>query len=410
MKIRSITYFFNPGWPLLEARLLKAKQFNSGARPVFEKAGYEVQSTRLVSVPFPRLIKSWESDEPVEFAQELEQGARQAGYGYAAAGPATLDEPDSYTAVPAMLSATQDVFFSGVIADRQTGISLPAVKACASIIQRASTITPDGFTNLRFGAAANVAAGGPFLPTGYQEGDAPSFAIATQAADLAIEAVSGAKSLKDVRENLVNLVEKHAQVITKASQQLAREFNLAFGGIDFSLAPFPEQVLSFGEALERLGVPSVGLHGSLAGAAFLTDALDQARFRRAGFNGLMLPVLEDYILAKRAGEGTLTLKDMLLYSAVCGTGLDTVPLPGDASQEQLAAVLLDVAALSLRLDKPLTARLMPVPGKAAGDPTHFDFGFFADSGVMSLEAGLLSGLLAGDETFLIAPRNKPTNL
>ena len=95
-----------------------------------------------------------------------------------------------------------------------------------------------------------------------------------------------------------------------------------------------------------------------------------------------------------------------MYSAVCGTGLDTVPLPGDASQGQLAAVLLDVAALSLRLDKPLTARLMPVPGKAAGDPTHFDFGFFADSGVMSLEAASLTGLLSGDESIQISDHKK----
>ena len=60
----------------------------------------------------------------------------------------------------------------------------------------------------------------------------------------------------------------------------------------------------------------------------------------------MLPVLEDYTLAQRAAQGVLSVKDLLLYSAVCGTGLDTVPLPGDSSQEQLSALLLDVAALS----------------------------------------------------------------
>jgi hypothetical protein len=233
----------------------------------------------------------------------------------------------------------------------------------------------------------------------------PSFAIATQAADLAVQAVNTAKSLSETRTNLVRLVEEHAESIVKAARTLTETFGLPFGGIDFSLAPFPEQSLSFGEAMERLGVPAVGLHGSLAAAAFLADTLDQARFPRAGFNGLMLPVLEDYILAKRAGEGKLTLKDLLMYSAVCGTGLDTVPLPGDASQEQLAAVLLDVAALSLRLDKPLTARLMPLPGKAAGDPTHFDFGFFVDSRVMGLEAAPLSGFLAGDEAFNLTRRS-----
>ena len=34
------------------------------------------------------------------------------------------------------------------------------------------------------------------------------------------------------------------------------------------------------------------------------------------------------------------------------------------------ALLLDVAALALRLNKPLTARLMPIPGKKAGRNTN----------------------------------------
>ena len=41
--------------------------------------------------------------------------------------------------------------------------------------------------------------------------------------------------------------------------------------------------------------------------------------------GLMLPVLEDPVLAKRAGEGRYGVQDLLLYSSVCGTGLDVVP-------------------------------------------------------------------------------------
>jgi uncharacterized protein len=101
----------------------------------------------------------------------------------------------------------------------------------------------------------------------------------------------------------------------------------------------------------------------------------------------------------------LSIKDLLLYAAVCGTGLDTVPLPGDTSTEQLEAILLDVAALAHRLDKPLTARLMPIPGKVAGDPTGFDFAYFANSRAMSVQAGSLSGLLKGDEAIDIRPRS-----
>ncbi len=110
-------------------------------------------------------------------------------------------------------------------------------------------------------------------------------------------------------------------------------------------------------------------------------------------------MLEDAVLARRAAEGSLTLKDLLLYSAVCGTGLDTIPLPGDASPSQIGALLLDVAALSARLGKPLTARLLPIPGKKAGDPTMFSFDYFANSRVMALEAEDLGPILGGKESF-----------
>lgn len=179
---------------------------------------------------------------------------------------------------------------------------------------------------------------------------------------------------------------------------------MAFKGIDFSPAPFPSRERSLAEAAERLGVPAVGLAGSLAGMAFLAESLDRAQFPRTGFSGLMLPVLEDAVLAERAAQGSLTVTDLLLYSAVCGTGLDTIPLPGDVTVDQLSAILLDLAALAQRLDKPLTARLMPVPGKRAGDPTNFDFAFFANSRVMAIQAQPLTGLFAGDESFDLEAR------
>ena len=96
-----------------------------------------------------------------------------------------------------------------------------------------------------------------------------------------------------------------------------------------------------------------------------------------------------------------------MYSAVCGTGLDTIPLPGDSSPELLAPLLLDLGALALRLDKPLTARLMPVPDKQAGERTNFDFPFFANSRVLPLSSEGLDKHLAQQPVIPIEPRPKP---
>lgn len=96
----------------------------------------------------------------------------------------------------------------------------------------------------------------------------------------------------------------------------------------------------------------------------------------------MLPVLEDTVLAQRAIEGRYGVSDLLLYSSVCGTGLDVVPLPGDIAREELAALIGDVAALSQKYQKALSARLFPVPGKKAGEMVSFDNPYLTDCVVM----------------------------
>jgi uncharacterized protein (UPF0210 family) len=98
----------------------------------------------------------------------------------------------------------------------------------------------------------------------------------------------------------------------------------------------------------------------------------------------MLPVLEDYGLAMRNIDGTFNLTDLLLYSSVCGTGLDTIPLPGDVSEEKLYALLLDIASISNKLGKPLSARLMPVPDRKVGEMTDYAFEYFANTKIMNV--------------------------
>ncbi len=407
MKIRSITCFIDPSYPLNEQRLKVAGEFLQIARPAFVNAGYEVQSARLATVPFPRLLTELKPGKLARLAQQLEAAAIDLGYAYISLGPALPELTGSYGLIPEALAATQNAFFSGLMTtpdDSEGGVSLKAVHQCAGVIHDASSISSDGFANLRFAALANVPAGSPFFPAAYHLGDEPCFALATEAAELAVTAFSQAASLDEARNNLVSSMEWHARAMTNTAREVERQSRVKFGGIDFSLAPFPSEECSLGTAMERLGVPKLGVHGSLAAAAILADTMDQADFLRAGFSGLMLPVLEDATLARRAAEGSLNVMDLLLYSAVCGTGLDTIPLPGDTSVEQLSAVLLDLASLALRLAKPLTARLMPIPGKNAGDPTGFDFAYFANSRVMSLHAVPLVRFLSGDESFTLHRR------
>ena len=408
MKIRSVTCFLDPraqapfGSTPYNA-FDRLGRMAEQAREVFGRAGLEVQTTRLSTTPFPTLYPVEEVENAVALAQALERDAAERGFDYLSLGPALPAHPGSAALVLPILQNTRSVFLSGMMT-QGSQVFPGMVRAYAQIIQAAAALEPDGFANLRFAALANVAPYGPFFPGSYHGGGRPAFSLAIECADLAYGAARKAASLSAFRQSLLTTLDNQATRLTSYANHLAQQFDMDFRGIDFSLAPYPSEWSSLGAALESLGLSSLGRSGSLAAAAFLADTLDRGAWLRAGFNGLMMPVLEDSTLAARS-SGALRVHDLLMYSAVCGTGLDTVPLPGDTSAEQIYALLLDVAALALRLNKPLTARLMPIPGKQAGDPTTFTFDYFANGTVMQLDAAPLKGLLVGEGPFEVRQRS-----
>lgn len=383
MEIRSITLFCQPDYP---AQHVSA--FFAATRRLFP---VPVQTRRLALPPFPQW---WEEDDDREAACRLGEKWQPTGADYVSLGPVQLEHDASWISrLPALLGAGEAIFASAEVANTRKEIDPTRASLIGELIQSASTIEPNGFGNLYFTALANCPPGSPFFPVAYHDGGSPSFALAIEGADLAVTAFREARTLVKARQQLVSAIEAEADALVRVAEGLADTQGIAFTGLDFSLAPFPTDDKSLAAALEVLGLPSLGSHGSLFAASFVAEALHRADFPRCGFSGLMLPVLEDSVLALRAGSGQVTIQDLLSYAAVCGVGLDTVPLSGDVGRDQLAGILLDVAALACRLDKPLTARLMPLPGLRAGDPVHFDFPYFADSRVMPLAPTGVNGLL-----------------
>lgn len=395
MEIRSVTLFCEP---TLEPAV--AADFFAEAR---RSLPLPVQTARVATTPFPNW---WDKNAPLASeAQAIAGRWQSAGANYISLGPVQLHHDPAWLAlIPALLAATDVLFTSAEIADTAGQLDTGRCLAMASIIQQVSTILPNGFGNLYLAALANCPAGSPFFPVAYHAGGPPAFALAAESADLAVQAMQSANTLDEVRQNLVAAIEQEAAKLSAVAQELAAAHGILFGGIDFSLAPYPTNDKSLAGAMEALGLPWIGAAGSLFTAAFITEAIGRASFPRCGFSGLMLPVLEDSVLALRTAEGRVTIQDLLSYAAVCGVGLDTVPLPGDIAPASLAAILLDVAALATRLDKPLTARLMPLPGLAAGDPVHFDFPYFADSRVMSAAGTGVARLLERPERITMKVR------
>jgi uncharacterized protein (UPF0210 family) len=286
-----------------------------------------------------------------------------------------------------------------------------ALRAATEAIVAIAAATQLGLGNLRVAAAAGVGPGSPFFPAAYHHGDDPWIAVGPEAAALAVETTNDERQMTNDHHadfssfvfrpsSLVNTalsrlsaaIEDHDARIGQALKDVAAETRVYFAGCDWSLAPHPDPSRSIGAAIEALSGVPFGAWGTLAAVRGLTGAIRTARVTQLGFSGVMLPVLEDPILAQRNAEGRYALRDLLAFSAVCGTGLDTIPLPGDSTAEQIVGVLEELAALAGALRKPLTARLLPMPGLEAGDLTMFAAigdsplaGGLCDSRVMRIE-------------------------
>jgi len=392
MEIRAVTIHCQPEFALEESA-----SFLAAARGAFQ---FRLQTVRLATTPFPEWISSPEISSHA--LGVLAARWRQTGAEHISFGPVLLRHDREWIGLVPRL-AEAGLFSAIEIADRDGHIDLDRVTDTARAIVVTSKLLPDGFGNLFFGALANCGPGHPFLPTAYHGGGRPSFAIAVEAADLAVESFLTSTSLTEARERLVSAIESAAISLQDSATELAEKSSVDFAGIDFSLAQYPADGRSLGQAIEALGLAWIGGHGSTFAAAFVADAIGRANFKKVGFNGNMLPVLEDTVLSRRVIEGRLSISNLLNYAAVCGVGLDTIPLPGDISISSLRGMLLDIAALATRLDKPLIARLMPIPGLVAGDQVSSDFEYFADSAVMAADDEGPDGLMNTNERIALRP-------
>jgi uncharacterized protein (UPF0210 family) len=394
VKIRAVTLGLELPLPeVVDAPLIAAGRFLETARTAFDRAGIEVQTTRVAGADLgPRLHEL--GDALPAWAARTEAAARANGVEYLSLGrlPAGAPAVVAEQLAP-ILAAGEIAFFSADLVDGRLP-SVPMAQACARAVKLLAATTPQGFGNLRFAATAHCPPNIPFLPAAYHGGGAPKFSLAVQAADVVVQAFDGPGGMSEIEDRLVGGLEAACEPLERVAYQLGAEHGYPFVGIDLSPAPFPDDASSIGAAIERAGVDRFGAPGTLYVSALVTRAIRRTRVRRCGFSGLMLPLLEDSVLARRGAERPSSLHELLLYSAVCGTGLDTIPLPGDISESELAGIYLDVAALSVALDaKPLTVRVMPVPGAAAGDLTSFSFDYFANSRVLPMAGAGAAGIL-----------------
>jgi uncharacterized protein (UPF0210 family) len=376
-KVRAITAFVRLTPSGMDSQLADALRFLQAAKANYNKRGYEVESVRITTQPFPQIVKGMSQSDALALLQRIDAWAQQNSLD-PNIGPAMLhdsDSMDSLELLKQVLTKTKVLEASIVVADHD-GIHWKSVRAAAEAVKYAADNSVHSQGTFNFTATAMLAPYGPFFPGSYHVGPGREFAIGLEGAGV-VQRVFASATVSDAAERLTAELSKYAVECEGIAKEAAQATGWTYKGLDPTPAPLGK--VSIGAAIESLTKLKFGSSGTMTAAAAITRAVKAVPVQQVGYSGLMVPVLEDAVLAKRWSEGTFNVDSLLAYSAVCGTGLDTVPLAGDVTVDQLAAMIGDMASLAWKWRKPLAARLQPVSGKKAGETTEFDDPFLTNA-------------------------------
>ncbi len=382
-KIRAITAFINLDRVRYKEQVADALKMLRRAQTTFESRGYQVQTIRIATQPFPEYTKGLTKEQTIAFFKEYDALAVKEKFA-ASIGPAMLNADDSAAQgemLGEILFNTKSLNASLVVAGEE-GVRWNAVGTAARVMKKLEE-TEHSQGNFRFAAIAMVPPLTPFFPAAYHTGFGHQFAIALESANIVAAAFKDARDLGMARQRLIDALAATAFDVERNAGRVDQETGWAYMGID--LSPAPSGDVSIGAAIENLTTQPVGMGGTLTAAATITAAVKDVKVKQTGYSGLMLPILEDTRLAQRWSEGHISIDALLSYSAVCGTGLDTIPLPGDITAEQLSLIIGDMASLAFKWHKPLSARLLPVLGKGWGEMTEFNDPFLVNAKLQSLD-------------------------
>ncbi len=370
IKMRCVTAFVRLDRASYQLQISEAVNFLKIAQTTFESRGFTVQSLRIATQPFPEYTQGLSREQALQFFKNLD-GLAQMQNVVISIGPAYLsgDDGDAQADLLADVLKNSKSLYGSVSVTTSAGVNWPAVRTAASVMKKLSDGTLHSEGNFQFAALASVPQATPFFPAAYLTGLGHQFAVGLESANEVSAAVHDVPDLPTAKRRLIDLFFELSSSVENVALRIDSERGWTYLGLD--LSPAPSKDASIVTGIESISHQPLGSNGTLSAVGVITSAIQEIGLRKTGFSGVMLPVLEDPVLAERWNAGLVSLDALLSYSSVCGTGLDTVPLPGNTTVEQLSRIIGDVATLSVKWNKPLTARLLPVAGKAAGQQTEF---------------------------------------
>ena len=371
-KVRAITGFVRLDRAQLAKQVGDALTVLRSAKREFEKQGYGVESLRIVTQPLGELVDGLSDPDALALLQRFDALSTKERF-LPGVGPAMLrdsDDPRPMRILARALSTLPNIEGNAVLAG-EDGIHWKVIRESAALLREVTDHSPGSIGSFNFTGTAMLQPYSPFYPGAYHTGAGRQFSIGLEGASVVQEVFSARpRDFDGAVAELTRQLTVHAKVTESIGQRVASATGWTFAGVDPTPAPLGG--VSIAAAIESYTGARFGSSGTMTAALIITTAVKAVPVKQVGYSGLMVPVMEDKVLARRWAEGGVNIDSLLAYSAVCGTGLDTVPLPGDVSEEQVSRIFGDVASLAWKWRKPLSARLQPVKGKKAGEQTEFN--------------------------------------
>ncbi|RJR23440.1 MAG: PFL family protein [Desulfobacteraceae bacterium] len=379
---------------------------------VGDKYGIPVVNKRISVSPIAVAAAGSSSSELVKTAMIMDEVAGEVGIDFIGGFSALVEKGIArgdlslIEAVPEALATTERVCSSINVASTRAGINMDAVYMMGNTIRRAAeaTASAGGLACAKLCIFANIPQDIPFMAGAYLGVGEPDAVINVGVSGPGVvkkaidRALASEKSLDLGR--LSEIIKRTAYRVTRVGELIGREvagnLGVPFGVVDLSLAPTPNVGDSVGEIFQSLGLGSIGMPGSTALLAMLNDAVKKggafASSYVGGLSGAFIPVSEDLNIATAAKEGILSIEKLEALTSVCSVGLDMVAIPGETSAETIAAIIADEMAIGVINKKTTAARLIPVPGKRAGDKVFFG-GLLGEATIIPVRDGGSGGFV-----------------
>ncbi len=350
-----------------------------------EKNGVPIINKRISVTPVSLIIESSNADAPVRIAQALDNAARDAnidfigGYGALVQKGMTQADARLIDSLPDVLSGTERVCAFLNVASTASGMNMDAIIRLGCILKEISNRTENGVGCAKFVVFSNAPEDNPFMAGAFHGVGEPDFSLNI--------GISGPGVVRNVVEKnrdcdltaLSEVIKRTSFKITRAGELIGRELaaniGVPFGIVDISLASTTKVGDSVAGIVEMMGIEKMGAPGSTAALALLIDAVKKggamASGNVGGLSGTFIPVSEDSGMNAAVKCGALSIEKLEALTAVCSVGLDMIAIPGDTPAETISAIIADELSIGVVNAKTTGVRLIPVPGKKAGDYVNF---------------------------------------